>query len=206
MKRLAVCLALTVAAAFGQYKLESAGAPPAEVSPAIKDALQKDGMKISGANGAVCEIWYRTAVPSAPNNEQTVAFTNIAQGTLLGVVRFPGKGTDRRGQTLKPGVYTMRLSFYPVDGAHQGVSATRDFVLLTPVASDTDLNATPDYKTLVGMSLKASGTPHPAVLNIWKADSPQPAASLKQEGEDWVFYSNIGDRPAALIVVGTFAG
>jgi hypothetical protein len=53
------------------------------------------------------------------------------------------------------------------------------------------------------MSKKASGSPHPAVMNTWKPDSAQ-GTTLKQEGEDWVLYSTIGDRPIALIVVGTY--
>jgi hypothetical protein len=203
MKKLLFTLSLTAVCAFAQYKLESAGAPPSEVAPAIRDALQKDGAKITGPNGAVCEVWLRKQAPNAPNSEQNVSFTDIAQGTLLGVVRFPVKGTDRRGQPIQPGVYTMRLSFYPADGAHQGVAQTRDFLLLVPAAGDTDLNATPAFDQLVALSKKASGTPHPAVLNCWKADAAGPTA-LKQEGPDWVLYSSIGDRPIALIVVGTY--
>jgi len=203
MKRLLFTLSLTAVCASAQYKLESAGAPPSEVAPAIRDALQKDGAKIAGPNGTVCEVWLRTQVPAAANSEQNVSFTDIAQGTLVGVVRFPVKGTDRRGQSIQPGVYTLRLSFYPADGAHQGVAQTRDFLLMSPAATETDSNATPAFDQLVAMSKKASGVPHPAVLNCWKPDSPGPAA-LKQEGADWVLYGAIGDRPIALIVVGTY--
>jgi hypothetical protein len=203
MKKLLIPLCLTAACAFGQYKLESAGAPPSEVAPAIRDALQKDGARITGPNGAVCEVWFRTQVPNVANSEQNVSFTDIAHGTLVGVIRYPVKGIDRRAQTIQPGVYTLRLSFYPPDGAHQGVAQTRDFLLMAPAAADTDLNATPTFDQLIAMSKKASGVPHPAVLNVWKPDSASGAA-LKQEGADWVLYSTIGDRPIALIVVGTY--
>lgn len=205
MGKLLLSFCLAAAAALAQYKMEPAGAPPSELSPDMRSALQQDGARISGPNGVVCEVWLRTTVPAKDNSEQNVSFSQIAHGTLLGVVRYPGKGADRRGQPLKPGIYTIRLSFFPVDGAHQGVAPTRDFVLLAPAATDSDLNATPSYKELVDMSRKASGTPHPAILNVWKPDSKEPAA-LKHEGEDWVLYSSIGDRPIALIVVGTFAG
>ncbi len=203
MKKLLFTVCVTAVCGFAQYKLESAGAPPSEVAPAIRDALQKDGAKITGPNGTACEVWFRTQVPNVANSEQNVSFTDIAQGTLLGVIRFSVKSTDRRGQTIQPGVYTLRLSFYPADGAHQGIAQTRDFLLMSLAASDTDLNATPAFDQLVAMSKKASGTPHPAVLNCWKADSPGPAA-LKQEGADWVLYGTAGDRPMALIVVGTY--
>ncbi len=203
MSKFLLSFLLAGAAAFGQYKLESAGAPPSELSPAIRGALQQDGAKVTGPSGTVAEVWFRTSVPSAANGEQNTSFTDVAQGTLMGVIRFPEKATDRRGQALKPGVYTMRLSFYPVDGAHQGVSPTRDFVLLVPAAGDTDLNSTPAFQPLVDMSKKASGTQHPAVLNIWKADEAGPA-KVSQEGDDWVLYSTVGGKPVGLIVVGTY--
>ncbi len=153
----------------------------------------------------MCDIWFRASVPSAANSEQNVTFSQIKHGTLVGAIRFPNKGSDRRAQPLKPGIYTLRLSFFPVDGAHQGVAPTRDFVLLTPAEADSDLNATPSYQELVAMSRKASGTTHPAILNVWKPDSAEPAA-LKHEGEDWVLYSTLGDKPIAIILVGAFVG
>jgi hypothetical protein len=203
MKKLLFSVFLTAVCASAQYKMESAGAPPSEVAPGIRDALQQDGARIAGPNGTVAEIWLRTSVPSTPNQEQNVSFTDIAHGTLLGVVRFPAKTTDRRGDPVKAGVYTMRLSFFPIDGAHQGVAPTRDFLVLSDAATDTDLNATPSFDALMAMSKKAAAGPHPVVLNAWKPDSPEGPA-LKQEGEDWVLYSKIGDRPIAIIVVGTF--
>jgi hypothetical protein len=206
MKRLLLSLCLVAVCAYGQYKLEPAGAPPSDLSESIRGALQKDGAKITGPNGAFCEIWLRTSVPSGSNSEQNASFTHIAHGTLLGAIRFPGKGADRRGQAIPAGVYTLRLSFYPVDGAHQGVAPTRDFLLLTPAASDTDLSAAPAYDKLVDMSRKASGTRHPAILNAWKPDAAEASPELKQEGDDWVLYNKIGDVPIAIIVVGTHQG
>jgi hypothetical protein len=165
-------------------------------------------VRIVGAQGAAfCEIWLRSQAPTGPKTtEENVSFTQIPHGTLLGVLRFPSEGADRRGQPIKPGLYTLRLSFYPVDGSHQGVSPQRDFLLMVPAADDTDLNATPNYDQLVKMSVKASGTGHPAVLSAWKADSAPASAELKKEGEDWVLYANLGNRPMAILVVGTYAG
>jgi hypothetical protein len=205
MGKLLLSFCLAALSAFGQYKIEPTGAPPSELAPEIRNSLQKDGAKISGPGGVVCDIWFRTAVPSEANSEQNVSFSQIKHGTLLGAIRFPNKGTDRRGTPVKPGVYTLRLSFFPIDGAHQGVAPTRDFVLLTPAEADSDLNAAPSYQELVAMSRKASGTTHPAILNIWKPDAAEPTA-LKHEGEDWVLYSTLGDQPIAIILVGTFIG
>jgi hypothetical protein len=206
MAKLIVSLCAVAACAFGQYKTEAAGAPPAEAAQAVRDALQKDGTRVSGPSGPVCEIWLRASAPAGKNSEQNASFTDLPAGALMGVIRFPAKGTDRRGQAIPAGVYTLRLSFFPVDGAHQGISPTRDFLLLSPAAGDTDLNATPDFKQLVEMSRKTSGTAHPSILNAWKPDSAESAPTLKQEGGDWVLYTKIGDRPIAIIVVGTYQG
>lgn len=208
MRKIAFTLLFMTATAFGQYKVESAGAPPSEVAPAIRDALQKDGVKVVGPNGsAVAEIWFQSKAPVGDKTtEDNVTFTNIPHGSLMGVIRFPAQASDRRGQVIKPGVYTMRFSYFPADGAHQGVAPSRDFLLLVPAQGDTDLNAKPTFEQLVKMSDKASGTNHPAILSIWKPDSAQASPELKKEGEDWVLYTSIGDQPIAMIIVGTYTG
>lgn len=205
MTKLLLGLEVFSALAFAQYKLEPAGPPPSDLNPAIAQTLKQQGARITGPKGVVCEVWFRANAQTGANGEQNVSFTGMPHGALLGVIRFPSQDTDRRGQTLKPGVYTLRLSFFPIDGAHQGVAPTRDFALLTPAAADADPNATPSYEQLVAMSKKASGTSHPAILNVWKGDAAGPDA-LKQEGEDWTLSSAIGDVPIVMIVVGTFAG
>jgi hypothetical protein len=131
---------------------------------------------------------------------------NIPHGALLGAIRFPGRGSDRRGQAIKAGVYTLRFSAFPPDGNHQGVAMQRDFLLLVPAAGDKDLNSTPSYKEVVEMSNKASGSTHPAVLGLWK-DEAGNEPGLAQEGDfDWILYTKIGDIPIGIIVVGMFMG
>lgn len=208
MRNTLLSLALLSAVALAQYKYEPAGPPPEELAPAIREALQNTGHRIVAANGnVVAELWFRAKAPvGSPTSEENVSLTNIPHGALLGAIRFPGRGSDRRGQSIKPGVYTLRLSYYPTDGAHQGVSPQRDFLLLAPAAEDKDLNATPSYNEVVAMSNKASGTSHPAILSIWKLEKAEPAG-VKQEGEgDWVLHATIGDIPVAVIVVGTYSG
>jgi hypothetical protein len=52
------------------------------------------------------------------------------------------------------------------------------------------------------MSRKASGTPHPLVLSVWKDDDGA-APGIAQEGEeDQVLHTKIGSVPLAIIVVG----
>ncbi|MBI5086996.1 MAG: hypothetical protein HZB13_20660 [Acidobacteria bacterium] len=194
--------ALLCAALHGQYKTESAGAPPAEVA-AIAPALVKDGIRVLKPDASVlCEIWLVSAEPKGGGEEQNTTWTGVPHGALLGVVRAPARWSDRRGQTIKPGIYTMRYSFFPMNGDHQGVEPQRDFALLSPAAIDTDPAAHPAFDALMDMSRKASGTPHPLVLSLWK-DEPGAAAGVEASGDvNQVLHTRIGSTPVALIVVG----
>jgi hypothetical protein len=201
--RWTLLLLLASATVLGQqYKADKAGPPPPEIASGIVQALDKIGFQISNNGAAYCEIWLRTRLPSSSvSKEENVTLPNIGMGALLGVIRFDGNGLDRRGQSIKPGVYTLRYGIMPMNDTHQGAARQRDFLLLIPAAEDRDLNAAPNFEALVGMSRKASGTPHPAVLSFWKADADAPGFSPQGDSE-WVLQAKVGDTPIAIIVVG----
>ena len=188
--------------AFAQYKASPAGPPPPGIAPAVAQVLGKTGFQISGASGPYCEIWFRTSLASGPpTSEQNVTLPTVPVGALLGVIRFDGDGADRRGQTIKAGVYTLRYAIMPTSGNHEGAAPQRDFVLLVPAADDPNPGSLPKFDDLLNMSRKASRTPHPAVMSIWKADMDAPGFS--QQGDtDWVLETKIGDTPIAIILVG----
>jgi hypothetical protein len=166
MTKFAIALLACAGVVVG-HTAESAGAPPAELDPAVAAVLQKEGIRIKDGAKNVMELWFVNSVPAgSATTEANVSLTTIPHGSLLGVVRFADKGADRRGQPLKPGVYTLRLSFFPPDGNHQGVSEQRDFLVLSQAGSDKDPKATPDYATLVEASTKVTGTAHPAVFSM----------------------------------------
>jgi hypothetical protein len=206
---LLACAALVAASSLlsaQDYKLEaiSTGAPG--LPDGYPSLVANPGYRVNGAAGPWCEIWFRSAIPAGPKpSDPSVSFP-IEQGTLVGVIRFAGTAADRRGQALKPGIYTMRYSNYPSNGDHQGVAPQRDFVLLTPIANDPDPNAKPDFATLVGWSTKASGTPHPAVLSIETPAGSTFPAITKEGDHDWVLNVKIGDLQLALIVAGKYEG
>ncbi|HZT33296.1 MAG TPA: hypothetical protein VFA33_25640 [Bryobacteraceae bacterium] len=204
MNKYLFCFALAAGAAFAQYKMEPAGPPPSDLAPAFAAEMQQQGYKIVNSSGTVwCEIWLRKVAPSGPKStEDGVALPTIPQGALLGVLRFPGQAADRRGQTIKPGLYTMRYSLYPVNGDHQGVAPNRDFALLVPASEDKDPAATPNFDALVALSRKASGTPHPAVFNIWNSSSDKLPSLEKQGDHDWVLNAKLGDQPLSIILIG----
>ena len=209
MHKFALSLLLTASGLVAQYKSEPAGAPPAELAPAIGQALQQQGTKITAGDGSIfCEVWFRTTLPAGPKStEEGVTLPTTPHGALLGAIRFPGPGADRRGQPIKPGVYTLRYSLQPVNGDHLGVSPQRDFLVMVPAADDKDLDATPNFDALMVMSRKASGTPHPAVLSIWAAGASDAVPNFAKQGEnDWVLNVKIGTTPVSVILVGKAEG
>lgn len=203
-----IVLALMLAAAaFGQYKAEPAGAPPADLAPSVSQLLQKEGTKISSDKGVFAEVWLRAATPAGSTaKEDNVTLPEVPHGALLGVVRFPAQAADRRGQTIKPGVYTLRYSMFPQNGDHQGVAPQRDFLVLVPAADDKDGAATPGFEPLMGMGRKATGTPHPGVLSMWKADTDFKAGFDKMGDHDWVLQGKMGETPVAIILIGKAEG
>ena len=76
--------ALAALSAFGQYKAQPSGAPPA-----FEQLLEKAGTQITDAGGKViAEIWLVTSVKKgAKSSEENVTLPEIPQGTLLGVLR-----------------------------------------------------------------------------------------------------------------------
>src|SRR5436853_4957031 len=105
---LAVLSAVGVPAWAQNYKLETiaTAAPnlPADYAPVI----QAQGYRVVGASGPWCEVWLRKAIPVGNKPADDAIVFGIPQGTLLGVLRFPAKGADRRGQVIPAGLYTLR--------------------------------------------------------------------------------------------------
>jgi hypothetical protein len=208
MRKLLMVWLCLGALASGQYKVEPAGEAPGELAAAIKAELQPAGHKILKPDGSVwCEVWLRKSAPEGPETtEVDVTWKKATPGAVVGAIRFPNGGEDRRAQPLKPGVYTLRFSMFPINGDHQGVAPQRDFLVLTPVSVDQSLDTVPKFDDLMKMSRNASGTPHPAVLSMWYVDSDyQPG--LQQIGEhDWVLFTEVGGAKIALILVGKAEG
>jgi hypothetical protein len=200
-------LALAVPLPAQDYKLEPLAAAPSGLPAVYTSMIAANGYRLTGPKGPKCEIWFRNSIPTGAQPADTNIVFEIAQGTLLGVIRFPVKGEDRRGQLIIPGLYTLRYSVDPVDGAHQGVAPQRDFALMTPIADDPDPNSTPGFEALVQMSRKASASPHPAVLSLESpAGSAFPALVTEGDTPDWVLCVRVGDVKIAIILVGKVQG
>ena len=199
-------LIFAAAARAQDYKLEAISTAAPGLPAVYAAVIDASGYRVIGPAGAWCEIWLRKSIPTGAKPADDTIVLPIAQGTLLGILRFAAPGYDRRGQTVKAGVYTLRYTNYPVDGAHQGVAPQRDFAVLTPLSADADPNAAPAFDALVDASIKGVGTPHPAVLSL-EAPAGGALPSISKEGDsDWVLKVKVGSLPIAIIVVGKVEG
>jgi len=91
-----VTLCAASASAQESYKIEPLKeAAPAELSGAIKGQLSAQGYRVvDGQGAAYAEFWLRKSVPAAgkpAGAKGTVLFPVLAEGELLGALRFPGK-------------------------------------------------------------------------------------------------------------------
>src|SRR5687767_1727877 len=110
------CTALTAAfllagasfaSAADEYRVEALQeSPPAEgVAPAIHSELADNGFKvIKGKNRTVLEFWPRKAWPvQADFSPSSSILYPFQMGDLVGLVRYPRKGEDFRGQQIDKG-------------------------------------------------------------------------------------------------------
>ncbi|HEX5103361.1 MAG TPA: hypothetical protein VFV87_06100 [Pirellulaceae bacterium] len=212
-------LALFALPALGQeYKVEkvATSAPADELSPEIAAQLQPDGFKvIKGESRTVCEIWLAKELPAKADAKlSTEILYPLTPGQFVGVIRYPRKGADFRDQEIPSGVYTLRYSQQPVDGAHVGTSLTRDFLALLPAEKDRD-PALLDYKALTTASKATTGTAHPGILSLQKAEDGGEALAIRENPEkEWTLVrftakvkqaGGAKDLPMELVVVGIAA-
>ncbi len=188
-----VFVLLSGLAALGQdnYKAEAASAPNSSALPkAVLDAIQPVGSRMLNDQGApVAEIWLRKSIPASPSTQATadILYPGLAVGTFLGIIHYPQSGSDFRGQALKAGFYTLRYAQVPQDGNHMGVSSYRDFLVLAPVAADTQIDTPLGFEAMVKLGKQTSGTNHPAVLSLAAPANTgsTPSASRDDQGH-WV--------------------
>jgi hypothetical protein len=170
-----LALALAPATAWAQesYKVEILKeAPPKDLAAPIRESLSGQGYRVLDAQGKpYAEFWLRKAVPASakPSGPKgTVLFPVLAEGELIGALRFPAEGHDYRDQPITAGIYTLRYGLQPVNGDHLGVSPYRDFALLIAAQKDITVAALTGKK-LEDLSADAAGSNHPAVLMLLPA-------------------------------------
>ncbi len=201
-----------------QYSVEAlAQAAPSEgVSAEIAGALSAAGLIVKrDGSRAVCELWLCKSLAVKADFEPSASVLYpLEAGQLVGVIRFPRKAEDFRGQEIPRGAYTVRYAWQPEDGNHVGTSDTRDFLLLAPVADDQQI-AAPALEALLERSASVAGSTHPAMLCLLKpAESGELPAMIHDAARElWSLRcATIADGDDAqpvvlqLVVVGKAAG
>lgn len=191
-------------------KVESIGAfEDTQASDSLRTALEKTGYRVRLPDGSVqCEIWFRSNLPIGAKPIAEDAVYSFGESELIGVIRFPKPTSDFRNQQLQAGSYTMRYELSPNDGYHLGVSATRDFVLLIPIAADKDPHAPYKLDELVSLSSKATGTSHAAPMALMSPGDSSPLSLTKTSEGFYIFSLRLkierGEPiPFAIIVEGS---
>jgi hypothetical protein len=138
--------------------------PPADISAGIV-SLVKPAAKVQ-LGASTLDIWLVDKLEANGGG-----WSGVESGTLVGAVRVAGEFKEIRGKVVKPGVYTLRYGLQPQNGDHLGISAFRDFVLLSPAAIDKDPKVL-GFDGVVAVSKEVIGTAHPASLSL---DPPEDA-------------------------------
>lgn len=201
---LAVFLLFCVAAV-ADHKLEKGVALADGVPANLKPVVDAQGLRVLNDTGKpYLELWFAGKLKAtAKPAEGDVLNPGVPEGTFVGVARLVAGGNDFRGQTMKPGVYTMRYALMPVDGNHVGAAPFRDFIVLAPVDLDKDPAAVVKYDELMSLSRKASGTGHPAVFPLNTIEGSGDTALAKNGEGHWVLTTKAGGAiPLALTVWG----
>lgn len=182
-------LALSPAAvADGKYSLKTATTEaPAELAEPIRTLLAPESLQVLDAKGMpLCEVWVRKDIPSKATPEQVkngLTYRELDESLVLGAIRFDQTFTDFRKQKIKPGVYTLRLGFQPMDGDHMGTAPYPDFCLVSPAKADTKSDLM-EAKELRELSAKSTGTAHPSVMLLFPNEKPADMPKLEDKGND----------------------
>jgi hypothetical protein len=166
------CLVAALVSAQAPALTTHADPPPSELAEPIKSALAPEGQRVT-VGGRTLDFWWTLSLPLAAGSNE-IAWSSVAEGTLVGAVRLSAAYQDIRGKTVKAGVFTLRYGVQPQNGDHLGVSPYRDFLLLAPAASDRQASPL-GHDALVDVSKLALGTSHPAA---WSLDPPVAAGPV----------------------------
>ncbi|HVE38395.1 MAG TPA: hypothetical protein VNM14_00820 [Planctomycetota bacterium] len=187
---------LILLAAREEFAVEALKEPaPSEVAEAVRKELAPAGSRVLRDGKPFLDFWFRTTLPTGEaRGGLGILYGTLKPTGLVGVARVHGGGSDFKGQKFPAGLYTLRYGVQPEDGDHQGVTESRDFLLLTPAASDPSPDLL-DPKELNKLSAKVNGKKHPAVLYLVGGDGgPLPRVVRDATADRSVFEAQV---PAA---------
>jgi hypothetical protein len=177
-------------AAEGKFSIKSATtAPPKELSEPVAKLLGSESVQFLNAKGeTLAELWLRKDIPAkaGADPKKGVNYRDLDETALLGAIRFAQPFSDYRKQKIKPGIYTLRLGFQPMNGDHMGTAPFPEFCLLSPAADDKKPDPM-DPKDLYELSAKAPMASHPGIMLLFPNDKPPDKPELAaKEMDTWV--------------------
>jgi hypothetical protein len=205
----ALCLVSVVtgrlAAQDAKYAIKPANNPaPKELSESVRKLMSEKSLQLVSGTNVVSELWLRKNLPVKATPEQIkngLTYREIEESSILGAVRLEQEWSDYRKQKVKPGVYTLRLGFQPMDGDHMGTAPYPEFCLLVPANIDQKPDPM-EAKELREVSAKSNGGSHPTVLLLFPNEKPQNDPKLENKGDNtWVLMVkepiSVDGKPAA---------
>jgi len=173
------------------YSVKTATTPvPKELKEPVANLLSDRSVQWLDAKGTLLgEVWFRKELPAKATPAQVkngLTYRELEETNLLGAVRVDQLMTDYRKQKIKPGVYTLRLGYQPMDGDHMGTAPFTEFALLSRANGDSKPELM-SAKELQELSAKAAAGTHPAVLLLFPNNKPEDMPKLEsKEGGHWV--------------------
>ena len=160
---------------------------PADVPEAVRRELATAGTRVLRGGKPLVDFWLRAQVPTMdPRSGLNILYGDLVPGSLVGAARYHSGSSDFKAQKFPAGVFTMRYAVQPEDGDHQGVTESRDFLLLCPAAADPSPQVL-ESKDLNKLSARVNGKKHPAVLYLVKGpEGPSLPRIWRDEGADRV--------------------
>jgi hypothetical protein len=148
---------------------------PPEIASAIATTLAPGGTKVT-AGQATLQFWWVKELPMKAGGP-ALSWTDVGEGTLVGALKIDHDYRDIRGRIVRAGTYTLRYGIQPANGDHLGVSPFREFLLVCPVAADTD-PAPVGHDGAIAISKQTIGGSHPAVLSMDPPVATEPAGAV----------------------------
>jgi hypothetical protein len=203
-----VVLALTCAAAAAS-KIDRIG--PLAVNGAsdgLRQAIENKGYRVTLDDGWTAEFWFARQLATEKKDVPAALYPELTDGEFVGVVNLPQGISDFRGQSIPPGLYTLRYRLLPQDGNHMGVAPNPDFLLASPAANDARPEQSYPARKLFMLSAKSTGTSHPAVIALETAGDP--ATVVKDKHGTVVFTVAVptaggGSEKLGIVIKGTAA-
>jgi hypothetical protein len=156
---LAIVLATAAAAANGVTVATHAKPAPEEIAAPVRALLASGGASATIGSTQI-EFWWVKALDATGKD-----WSAVPEGALVGAIKTSAALKDIRGRTLQPGTYLLRFALQPQNGDHLGVSPSREFLLATPAAADTNPAAL-GHEPAVELAAKTVNIKHPAVLML----------------------------------------